>query len=172
MFTLTMLFAIYRFFPVSLCFGLSGLKRLKHFGLSTHSIPVLISILLSLWSLSVLFDPLQPYGLYPARLLSPWDFPGKNTGVGYHFLLQGIFLTQGSNPHLLPILHWQADSLPLRHQEDFNLWISVNEGFSALTLDVWGWVFLSCRGCSVHCRVVGSVSDLYPVAASSTTSQF
>ena len=112
MFTLTMLFAIYRFFPVSLCFGLSGLKRLKHFGLSTHSIPVLISILLSLWSLSVLFDPLQPYGLYPARLLSPWDFPGKNTGVGYHFLLQGIFLTQGLNTCLL---HWQADSLPLSY---------------------------------------------------------
>ena len=36
--------------------------------------------------------------LEPARLLSPWDFPGKNTGVGLQFLLQGIFLTQGSNP--------------------------------------------------------------------------
>ena len=33
--------------------------------------------------------------------LRPWDFPGKNTGVGYHFLLQGIFPTQGSNPGLL-----------------------------------------------------------------------
>ena len=31
----------------------------------------------------------------------PWDFPGKNTGVGCHFLLQGTFLTQGSNPGLL-----------------------------------------------------------------------
>ena len=31
----------------------------------------------------------------------PWDSPGKNTGVGCHFLLQGIFLTQGSNPGLL-----------------------------------------------------------------------
>ena len=39
-------------------------------------------------------------------------FPGKNTGVGCHFLLQGIFLTQGSNPHLL---YWQANSLPLSH---------------------------------------------------------
>ena len=39
-------------------------------------------------------------------------FPGKNTGVGYHFLLQGIFLRQGSNSQLL---HWQADSLPLSH---------------------------------------------------------
>ena len=36
----------------------------------------------------------------------------KNTGVGYHALLQGIFQTQGSNPRLL---HWQADSLPLPH---------------------------------------------------------
>ena len=40
----------------------------------------------------------------------PWDFPAKNMGVGCHFLLQGIFQTQGSNPHLL---HWQEDSLPL-----------------------------------------------------------
>ena len=31
------------------------------------------------------------------RLLCPWNFPGKSTGVGCHFLLQGIFLTQGSN---------------------------------------------------------------------------
>ena len=47
------------------------------------------------------------------RLLCPWDSPGKNTGVGCHFLLQGIFLTQGSNPSLLHLLHAQADSLPL-----------------------------------------------------------
>ena len=41
------------------------------------------------------------------------DSPGKNTGVGCHALLQGIVPTQGSNPDLLPLLHWQADSLPL-----------------------------------------------------------
>ena len=41
------------------------------------------------------------------RLLCPQDFPGKNTGVACHFFLQGIFLTQGLNPHLL---HWQAYS--------------------------------------------------------------
>ena len=41
------------------------------------------------------------------RLLSPWDFSGKNTGVGCHFLLQGIFPTQGSNPCLLCSSHWQ-----------------------------------------------------------------
>ena len=37
-----------------------------------------------------------------ARLLHPRDSSGKNTAVGFHALLQGIFLTQGSNPHLLP----------------------------------------------------------------------
>ena len=39
------------------------------------------------------------------------DSPGKNTGVGCHALLQGIFPTQGSNLHLLGLLHWQAGSL-------------------------------------------------------------
>ena len=39
-------------------------------------------------------------------------FSGKNTEVGCHFILQGIFLTQGLNPQFL---HWQVDSLPLRH---------------------------------------------------------
>ena len=38
--------------------------------------------------------------LLPTRLLRPWNFPGKSTGVGCHFLLQGIFLTQVSNPCL------------------------------------------------------------------------
>ena len=41
------------------------------------------------------------------------DSPGKNTGVGCHFFLQGIFPTRGLN---LCLLHWQADSLSLEHQ--------------------------------------------------------
>ena len=52
-------------------------------------------------SCSVLSDSLRPHGLYPARLLCPWNSPGKNTGVGCHALLQEIFLTQGSNLGLL-----------------------------------------------------------------------
>ena len=40
---------------------------------------------------------------------------GKNTGVGCHFLLQGIFKNQGSNPH--PYILYQVDSLPLNHRE-------------------------------------------------------
>ena len=47
------------------------------------------------------------------RLLCLWDFPDKNIGVGFQFLFQGIFMTQGSN---LGLLHWQANSLVLSHQ--------------------------------------------------------
>ena len=44
---------------------------------------------------------LRSHGLQPARLLCPWNFLGKNTGVGCHSLLQGILPAQGSNPGLL-----------------------------------------------------------------------
>ena len=47
-----------------------------------------------------LTNSLQSYQLWPVRLLCPWDSSGKNTGVGCHALLQGIFLTQGLNLHL------------------------------------------------------------------------
>ena len=46
---------------------------------------------------SVMSNSLQPHELQPTRLLCPWNFPGKNTGVGCHSLFQGIFLIQGSN---------------------------------------------------------------------------
>ena len=56
-------------------------------------------------------------------LVTPWTVahqaplsmgvPSKNTGVGCHFLLQGIFLTHGSNLCLLHLLPWQVDSLPV-----------------------------------------------------------
>ena len=49
----------------------------------------------------VVFDALRPRGWQPTRLLCPWDFSGKNTGLGCHFLLRGILWTQGSNLHLL-----------------------------------------------------------------------
>ena len=42
------------------------------------------------WVVSVVFDSLWPHELYPARFLCPWNYPGKNTGVGCHALLQGI----------------------------------------------------------------------------------
>ena len=69
-------------------------------------------------SRSVMSDSLQPHGLEPTRLLCQWDFPVKNTGVSCHFLLQGIFPTQGSSPYLLP---WQADSLPRKPLGSWNV---------------------------------------------------
>ena len=61
----------------------------------------------------------QSYGLWPSRLLCPWDFPGRNAAVGCHFLLQGIFPTQGLNPRLLHLplcllfYHWATRGAPL-----------------------------------------------------------
>ena len=60
-----------------------------------------VLLLLLLLLASVVFDSLLRYGLWPFRLLCPWDSPGKSTGVGCHALLQGIFLTRGWNPGLL-----------------------------------------------------------------------
>ena len=64
---------------------------------------------------SVVSNSLWPYGLGSSRVLYPWNFPGKSTGVGWHFLLQGIFPTQELNPCLLHLLRWQVDSLPLSY---------------------------------------------------------
>ena len=64
--------------------------------------------------LQSLSDSLRLYGPEPSMPLSPWESPIKNTGVGSHALLQGLFLTQGSNPHLLYLMHCLAGSL-LRH---------------------------------------------------------
>ena len=57
-----------------------------------------------------------PFELEPARLPCPWGSSGKSTGVGCHFLLQGIFPTQESNLHLLCLLHCRQMLYPLSHQ--------------------------------------------------------
>ena len=62
-----------------------------HFGIALKKI-VSCSVTSSLY---------EPHGLLSTRLLCPWDFPVKSTEMGSHYLLQGIFLTQGSNPTLL-----------------------------------------------------------------------
>ena len=63
---------------------------------------------------SVMSDSLQPRGLQSTWLLCPWNFSGRDTIVDCHFLLQGIFPTQGSK---VCLLHWQVDSLPLSHHQ-------------------------------------------------------
>ena len=56
----------------------------------------------------VVSNSLWPHGLESSRLHCPWDFSGKNTGVGCHFLLQGIFTIQGLKLHLLHLLQWAS----------------------------------------------------------------
>ena len=76
-------------------------------GLRSARTPVLSRLVVS--------DSLRPHGLKPTGLLCPRDSPGKNTGVGCHFLLQGIFLIQGSKPRLLRLTCQQKDSSPRSH---------------------------------------------------------
>ena len=61
---------------------------------------------------SVLSNSLRPRGLQATKNLCPWDFPGKNSGVGCYFLLQGIFLTHKSP--VAPVL--EVDGFPYSHQ--------------------------------------------------------
>ena len=56
-------------------------------------------------------DSLRSHGLQTARLPYAWNSSGKNTGVGSHALLQGIFPIQGVDPCLSGLLHWQTGSL-------------------------------------------------------------
>ena len=69
----------------------------------------LVGVVLAAQSCLTLCDPMDCSLPGSSRLPCPWDFPGKNSGVHCHSLLQGIFPTQGSNPGLL---HWQVDALP------------------------------------------------------------
>ena len=69
--------------------------------------------LMKVKSLSHVWLFATPWTVASTRLLRPWDFLGKSTGVGCHFLLQGIFLTQGLNPGLL---HCRQTLYRLSHQ--------------------------------------------------------
>ena len=74
----------------------------------------------SQFSHSVMSDSWRPHRLWPTRLLCSWDSPSKNTGMGCHFLPQGIFLTQGSN---LGLLHCRQILYHLSHHRT---WYIVN----------------------------------------------
>ena len=76
----------------------------------THTYKILGMHAKSLQSCQTLYDPMN---CSPPGSSVHGDSPGKNTGVGCHPLLQGIFPTQGLNPRLLSLLHQQAVSLPL-----------------------------------------------------------
>ena len=72
--------------------------------------PIRVCVCVRACTCSVPSDSLQPYGLQPDMLLCLWNFPGKNTRVGSHFLLQGI-PSSVIQPTFLDFLHGQADSL-------------------------------------------------------------
>ena len=67
----------------------------------------------------------------------------KNTGVGCHFLLQGIFLTQGLNLHLLRPLPWQADSVPLSHLGSRRRMRGTEKQMNSGTFLVVQWLIIS-----------------------------
>ena len=83
-------------------------------------------------------------GLKSTRLCCPWDSLGKNTGMGCHFLLQGIFPTQGSNLHLLSLLDWQVDSLPLSHLGSPSTLFVVGQSPSCVQLFATSWT-IACQ---------------------------
>ena len=78
---------------------------------------------------------LRPHGLQPTRLLCPRDFPGKNTGVGCHFLLQEIFPSQESIPSLL---NCRQIILPTELQLETMFQINPNNPILDLLKMVWG----------------------------------
>ena len=93
---------------------------------------------------------LWPHRLQPTRLLCLRNFSSKNTRVGCHFLLQGIFLTQKLN---LWFLHWQADSLPLAS----HVWmweLDHKEGWALMN-----WCFLICGAGEDSCESLGQQGD-------------
>ena len=71
-------------------------------------------------------NSLWSHELQPTKLLCPWDFPGKDTGVVCHFLLQGLFLTQeGSSPgflHCREFLYWLSYEVSPKYVERHLLW--------------------------------------------------
>ena len=75
-----------------------------------------LSILSIVKSLSRVRLFVTPWAVACTRVLRPWDFLGKSTGVGCHFLLQGIFPTQGWNPDLL---HCRQTLYHLSHQGNY-----------------------------------------------------
>ena len=71
------------------------------------------------WSHSVVSDSSPPHGLQPTRLLHPWDFPGKSTGVGCHFLLRNAVSVSSVSQSCLTLcvpMNRNTPGLPVHHQ--------------------------------------------------------
>ena len=112
--------------------------------LMLHTMPAFLPQCLCMCVCSVVSDSATPWTVARQAPL-PWDSPGKNTGVGHHTLLQGTFLTQGSNLHLLRLLHGQADSLPLHHLDSAYRPQGPHQGTCA-----WQWPWAERYDSSLH----------------------
>ena len=83
-------------------FKVISICRLNYLNMDCESkTPVFCTVVYSLSRVLLFCDTMD----CSPSLLYPWDFPGKNTGLGCHFFLQEIFLTLGSNPSLLHLLY-------------------------------------------------------------------
>ena len=116
---------------------------------------------------SVMFNSLQLHGLQPVRLLCPWNFSGKNTGVGCYSILHGIFPPQGSNPGLLHyrqilysliyqgspdyILVIASEHLVAQHNKYLSFTLNAHHGIAMMlcSTKIPSWVPPSCR-CTVY----------------------
>ena len=97
----------------------------RHTGFPLPNIHIPNLLFVFVWvhaSCSVMSNSFRPHGLQPARLLCPWNSPGKNTGVDSHRLFQGIFQTQWSN---LDLLYWSRILYYLSHQRSPLLFLAL-----------------------------------------------
>ena len=102
----------------------------------------------------------------PIRLFCPRHFPGQNTRAGCHFLLQGIFPTQGLSPHLLHyrqiLYHWATRGAPTHIYWSriyiFFFWvlfIFFFNIFSKIYLFIWlYWLLGACKPLVVACGIL------------------
>ena len=108
-------------------------------------------------------DSVPPHGLYPTRLLCPWDSPGKKAGVGCHALLQGIFPTQGWNLCLLHLLCWQGDFFTASA-----IWEApMGPNFIIIYLAEYQWMMLDRHSVMKSSSILSGGSDLFPLFSAS-----
>ena len=126
------------------------------------------------WSCSVVSDSSQPHGLQPTRLLHPWDFPGKSTGVGCHCLLhtdplqlQNLSFWTREQTHV-PCIgsqirnHWATREVHLYHflMKNYLLiwrWLLYSSHFSCAIFKILSTIWLlKCLGVSLFDLILGS----------------
>ena len=108
----------------------------------------------------------------PGSSVQGMNFPGKNTGVGHHGLLQGIFPTQGSNPRILHPLHGQVGSLPLCHLgSPLYIWGLLKAHFTATSGSITSSPLPKCSNSHTTESELGSSDDALTIPILSVLTQ-